>query len=146
MKLRVHLLCMTAAAALLQTAYGQQGEAGPYKEATWSTTPNVMPVYPLKSLLAKEEGKVMLKVVVTAEGLPELVEISRSSGYYELDNSAVKAVKQWKFIPAKRDGHPVAVTVQVPIMFSLKDTPSGLTPEQIKALADSNSKPPVQPQ
>jgi protein TonB len=38
-----------------------------------------------------------------------------------LDESAIDAVKKWKFIPAKKGETAVASAVIVPIVFSLKD-------------------------
>jgi protein TonB len=44
--------------------------------------------------------------------------VLKSSGYDMLDQSALETVRaRWRFIPARRDGVPVADTVQVPIRF-----------------------------
>ncbi|MGZ8200307.1 MAG: energy transducer TonB family protein, partial [Methylosarcina sp.] len=37
------------------------------------------------------------------------------------DESAMEAVKKWRFIPARRGDNPVASSVVVPILFSLND-------------------------
>ena len=36
-----------------------------------------------------------------------------------LDESAVRAIKQWKFAPATKDGRPVAVMMTVEMNFSM---------------------------
>ncbi len=80
---------------------------------------NPAPEYPRSSQRRGEQGKVMLKVLVNAEGLPERVVVEQSSGYEALDKSALQAVKNWKFIPASSNNHPVSGSVIVPIRFNL---------------------------
>lgn len=80
---------------------------------------NPKPVYPNLSRRAKEQGESVLLVVVDATGAPEKVEVLTSSGYERLDEAAVTAVKQWRFVPAKKAGQPVKAAVHVPIRFSL---------------------------
>jgi len=36
-----------------------------------------------------------------------------------LDEKAIEAVRQWKFKPATKDGHPVAVQVNIEVSFRL---------------------------
>ena len=69
----------------------------------------------------REEGKVILRVRVSPEGVAELIEVKVSSGSSRLDDSAQRTVRTWKFIPAKRGGTPVESWVQVPIIFRLED-------------------------
>jgi TonB family protein len=40
-----------------------------------------------------------------------------------LDANAVKAVRNWRFEPATRDGRAVRVAVHVEISFKLRDSP-----------------------
>lgn len=63
----------------------------------------------------------MLRVKVSAAGLSDEVEIDQSSGHDMLDESAVETVKKWRFIPAKRGETPIASSVLVPIIFSLRE-------------------------
>jgi len=67
-----------------------------------------------------EEGKVILRVSVTPQGLAESVEIKTSSGSTRLDEAAQKTVRNWKFIPAKRGDNAVQSWVLVPIIFKLE--------------------------
>lgn len=82
---------------------------------------NPKPEYPTIAKSRSWQGKVMLRVKVSAEGLSDAVEVEQSSGHDILDESAVEAVKKWRFIPAKRGETPVASSVIVPIIFSLRD-------------------------
>ncbi|MCF8151138.1 MAG: energy transducer TonB [Burkholderiaceae bacterium] len=80
---------------------------------------NPKPVYPHASRRLGEQGKVLLRVHVSAAGLAEKVEVKTGSGYARLDQSAHDAVSRWRFVPARRGDQAVAAWVQVPITFQL---------------------------
>ena len=80
---------------------------------------NPAPDYPSISRRLGEEGRVLMKVLVSAEGAAEDVQIEKTSGSERLDNAAVNAVKRWRFIPAKKNNQPLSAYVLVPIKFSL---------------------------
>jgi protein TonB len=81
---------------------------------------NPKPAYPHISKRLGEEGKVLLRVFVTANGLAEKIELRASSGFHRLDQAAQEAVSRWRFVPAKRGEQAVAAWVVVPIIFSLQ--------------------------
>ena len=81
---------------------------------------NPAPPYPPQSRRIGEEGKVILRVFVTADGGAQQVEIKTSSGSDRLDESAQRTVRRWKFIPARRGGIAVESWVLVPIVFKLE--------------------------
>lgn len=81
---------------------------------------NPSPDYPAQSRSEGEEGRVVLRVFVSAQGSAEQVEIRKSSGFHRLDESARVTVGHWRFVPAHRAGEPVAAWVNVPITFSLE--------------------------
>lgn len=81
---------------------------------------NPAPPYPPLSRRMGEEGKVILRVSVNAQGTADNVEIKTSSGSQRLDDSAQKTVRNWKFIPAKRGDTAVQSWVLVPIIFKLE--------------------------
>ena len=78
---------------------------------------NPAPAYPAQSRRLKEEGTVLLLVRVSVEGTPLSVEVRNSSGFERLDEAGLQAVRQWRFVPAKRGGENVAASVLVPIQF-----------------------------
>lgn len=80
---------------------------------------NPAPIYPRVSRRLREQGVVMLRVHVLPSGTPEVVELKTSSGSPRLDDSAVEAVRKWKFVPAQSGGRAVSAWVIVPIEFSL---------------------------
>ncbi len=81
---------------------------------------NPKPPYPARSRRLGEQGKVALRVYVSAAGRPEKIQISKSSGYSRLDESAKSAVRNWRFIPARLGEKAVSAWVIVPIVFSLE--------------------------
>lgn len=78
-------------------------------------------MYPRDALRAREQGKVILHVMVDAEGLPQTIEIAKSSGSARLDRAAREAVQHWHFVAAIEHGKTIASWVQVPIAFNLSD-------------------------
>lgn len=82
---------------------------------------NPKPNYPAIALRHGWQGQVLLRVQVNEAGVSEDVTIERSSGYELLDESAVEAVKQWHFNPAKRGDMAVASSVRIPIVFMIDD-------------------------
>ncbi|MDP3537241.1 MAG: energy transducer TonB [Azonexus sp.] len=81
---------------------------------------NPAPTYPPLARRMGEEGKVLLRVLVNAQGTADSVEIKTSSGSERLDDSARRTVRNWKFIPAKRGDAAVQSWVLVPIIFKLE--------------------------
>lgn len=81
---------------------------------------NPPPVYPPFARRLGEQGTVLLRARVRADGTPDEVSIHRSSGSAHLDQAALKAVRQWRFIPARRGGTAVAAPVLIPISFTLQ--------------------------
>lgn len=81
---------------------------------------NPAPPYPPLSRRMGEEGKVVLRVSVNPQGTADDIEIRSSSGSNRLDESALKTVRNWRFIPAKRGELAVQSWVLVPIIFKLE--------------------------
>lgn len=81
---------------------------------------NPAPPYPGLSRELGEEGRVQLRVLVSAEGKAQEIEVNKSSGHERLDRAASRAVWNWRFVPGRRDGQPLAAWVIVPINFSLR--------------------------
>jgi protein TonB len=67
------------------------------------------------------EGIVKVRVLVGEDGRPQQVSIGKSSGDAGLDQSALDAVRDWRFEPARKDGVPVRAWAILPIEFKLTD-------------------------
>lgn len=109
---------LTAPVATRITAPGAEPLSQPRFDADYLKNP--APPYPPLSRRMGEEGKVILLVLVSAQGAAENVEVKTPSGSPRLDAAAVNTVKHWKFIPAKRGDSAVQSTVLVPIYFKLE--------------------------
>ena len=83
---------------------------------------NQKPIYPNMSKRLGEQGTVVLRVLVKADGSAGEVEVKSSSNYPRLDQAAIDAVKTWRFNPAKIDGKATDEWYQVPIPFKLQSS------------------------
>jgi periplasmic protein TonB len=95
---------------------------GPYRVGGGVSAPRILyspdPEYSEEARKAKYQGTVVLWVVIGPDGRPRDVRVQRSLGL-GLDEKAIEAVKTWKFDPARKDGQPVAVQINVEVNFRL---------------------------
>jgi len=89
-------------------------------ELSVACTERTPPVYPKQSLRLGEQGKTVLQVELTEQGLVGIVIIKMSSGFPRLDDAAVTAIKSWRCTPAKRNGVAVRSVAVQPFNFTLK--------------------------
>ena len=82
-------------------------------------TQRVQPAYPRAAILARVQGQVVLRAVITREG--EIRELRVVSGHPMLSPAAVDAVRQWRYRPYKLNGVPVEVETQVTVNFVLSE-------------------------
>ena len=78
------------------------------------------PSYPLLARQQGISGVVKFLVRVDAEGKPAEIQLLSSSGFKLLDRKARRTIKSWRFIPAYKEGKPVASQILVTISFQLK--------------------------
>jgi TonB family protein len=82
---------------------------------------SVRPNYTAEAMRAKVQGIVRLEGVVMSDGTVGDVKVTRSlDSVFGLDQEAVKAAKQFRFVPGTRFGQPVAVLVSFEIEFTLR--------------------------
>jgi periplasmic protein TonB len=112
-----------ASASQARTAETSTASQTNYIEASFRANylHNPKPEYPSVAKNRGWQGKVLLRVIVSADGVAQSVTIETSSGHEILDESALEAVQRWKFVPAKRGDTNVQSSVIVPIVFTLKD-------------------------
>lgn len=80
---------------------------------------NPHPEYPPISRRLGEEGRVLLRVRVTADGRAAAVDVDKSSNFTRLDDAALRGVTRWRFVPARRGDEAIEAMVIVPIVFRL---------------------------
>jgi periplasmic protein TonB len=81
-----------------------------------------IPRYPPQSRKLREQGLVMLRVLIDERGNACSIEIESSSGHARLDHAAREAVSRAAFRPYVEDGSPRRAMVLIPIEFSLSRT------------------------
>jgi TonB family protein len=64
------------------------------------------------------EGTVNLSLVVGVDGHPHDIKVENGLGH-GLDENAVKAVREWRFEPARQDGQPIEKKIAVSVTFNL---------------------------
>jgi protein TonB len=98
------------------------GPGGALGEARVAYGVNPLPPYPAAARRMGMEGVVRLEVIVAPDGRVREVRVLRSSGHAMLDEAAVSTVRrQWRFVPARREGVPVESRAEVPIRFRLTE-------------------------
>ena len=117
---------LISAAALAQTppATGSHDTPGAAPVLASYARPEapLTPEYPPAALRQEQQGQVMVKLRVLANGATADVQVRTSSGYALLDEAALRYLRRTMFVPARdRSGLPVDSLVIVPIRFVLED-------------------------
>ena len=106
---------------------GQRGGTGGgvYRPGSGIENPQlvreVKPRYTAEAMRAKVQGTVWLEVVVRSDGTVGDVSVTKSlDSVFGLDEEAIRAAKQWRFVPGTRFGEPVAVLVGIELSFTLR--------------------------
>ena len=107
----------------ISTASATPAAAQPDKRPMQDTRPdyayNPQPDYPMVLREQGVGGVVWLRVWVDNDGRPVEIKLSKGSGYRLLDDAALRAVKLWRFIPAKNGEQRMTSWVEFPIRFAL---------------------------
>ena len=90
----------------------------PSSQADYLSNPK--PPYPPLSKRLREEGKVVVRVLIEPDGTASKAEIRTSSGFDRLDQTALQTALRWRYVPGKRNGTPEAMWFNVPINFVLE--------------------------
>ncbi len=102
--------------------YGGGYGGGAYRVGGGVTAPRAIyspdPEFSEEARKAKYQGTVVLWVVVGVNGRAGEIRVAQSLGM-GLDEKAIEAVKTWRFEPARMNGQPVPVQVQVQVNFRL---------------------------
>jgi periplasmic protein TonB len=90
----------------------------PSSDADYLSNPK--PSYPPMSKRLNEQGEVKVRVYIGADGLPKKSELQKTSGFERLDQAALAAVMQWRYVPGKRDGVAEAMWMGTTITYILE--------------------------
>ena len=78
----------------------------------------IAPKYPFMEKMRRISGNCSVGMILDSEGVPQNVHVVKSLDP-KLDGSAVKAVMQWRYKPALKDGVPIPVEMLVVVKFQL---------------------------
>lgn len=76
--------------------------------------------YPPRALELGQQGEALVRVRLDPDGKAAEILLWRGTGFDILDRAALAAVRGWHFLPALRNGHPVAAWVEIPVRFHLR--------------------------
>ena len=76
--------------------------------------------YPSSARRLGQEGLVKVQAEIDNDGIVTDGRVSVSSGFGSLDDAALDAVRKARFMPAMKNGRPVASKIIIPIRFHLK--------------------------
>jgi TonB family protein len=114
-------LCLAAGPVAAQAP--PTAETRVYKPGDGVSAPvlvkEVKPQYTAEAKDAKVQGTVLIECVVETDGSVGDVRVTKSLDE-DLDLEAVKAVRQWRFEPGKKDGKAVRVQITLEMTFTLR--------------------------
>ncbi len=113
-------MLMSGVAFVAQAAawHGQHAAAKPSQDMSYVT--QSAPIYPADAIKKKEQGTVVLLVLVSPEGKPiEATAEATTQAAPDLIKAATDAVMTWHFNPTMKNGKPIEAYARVPITFSL---------------------------
>lgn len=76
------------------------------------------PKYTREAQLDKIQGTVVIRAIFRKDGVVDDIKVVRGIGY-GLDEEAIKAAAQIRFLPGKKNGQPVNVRAQIEFTFTL---------------------------
>ncbi|MGO8944621.1 MAG: energy transducer TonB [Syntrophobacteraceae bacterium] len=97
---------------------GGAGRASGSREGP-SLLRKVSPSYPAFAREREKQGTVLLRISIDEHGRPVGIEVIKKAGF-GFDEEAVRAVRDCTFVPAKKEGKPIACKVLLPIRFVLE--------------------------
>ncbi|AND69135.1 hypothetical protein ATSB10_16810 [Dyella thiooxydans] len=103
----------------------------------------VQPHYPKASIANREQGTVMLKILVNPDGSVKQVDYDPKASDTTSGNliaAASEAAMQWHFIPAMRGGHAIESYARVPVNFSLDRLPTPVSKAEAEKKASEYAK------
>lgn len=80
---------------------------------------NPAPTYPSLSRRLREEGLVVLEILILSNGNVGEIRLKTSSGFKRLDEAAMAAVKHWRYRPATQGDKAIDFWYELPLEFNL---------------------------
>lgn len=103
------------------------GHTGPKPEVLPQMINSELPFrYPPALYSRKVQGNVTLRIFIDAQGRVEgdSTRVVETSSYAALDSAAVKGSRELRFVPARRRGDAIPVSILFPVYFRHPDAPA----------------------
>lgn len=115
-----HLQAMTSVAppAAGTVTVAEMPLEPPHTNAAYLNNPP--PGYPRMLLRRRVEGTVLVRAEIQGDGRCSQVQVKESSGFQLFDKAALSAVRDWRFVPARKGTQTVVAWVDVPIAFTIE--------------------------
>ncbi|HVZ91202.1 MAG TPA: energy transducer TonB [Rhizomicrobium sp.] len=84
-----------------------------------TSMPTPSPVYSASAQINHEEGKAIVGVLVSDTGKPLKIRLESSTGFDDLDNAAIQAVANWRYVPAIKNGDATTDWAHVMVEFKM---------------------------
>lgn len=125
---------LAASVFVVQAATGNGENRQAASDLTYNS--RIPPSYPESAIKNREQGTVVLKILVGKDGSPLTITIDPATeASAALSKVAVEAAERWRFNPATEEGKPIQAYTRVPITFSLTPLPD--QPQKAGAKAES---------
>lgn len=105
------------AAAVERAIAAARDAAGVRPESMLEKVHNVQPVYPPVAEQLGRGGFVEMQFTVRTDGSVGDIAVTHAQPPGMFDSAAVQAVRQWRYKPVQRDGHPVEQRVSLRVVF-----------------------------
>jgi TonB family protein len=128
MKMNFITLCWVAFFLVGACSVAQQPAEIARTDADGHLVKRIEPDYPPLAKAARLQGKVLLKVTISKDGI--VTSVSVVSGHPMLTPSAIQAVKKWQYKPFFVDGQLAEVKTEIEVSFSLGITEADYKKEQ----------------
>jgi protein TonB len=109
----------------LGEGFGGGTGGGAYKPGSGVESPRLLrdakPQYTADAMRAKIQGRVEIECIVEPTGQCSRIQVVRSlDPVFGLDQEAIKAVRQWRFVPGRYKGQEVPVIITIELTFTLR--------------------------
>lgn len=109
----------------LGEGFGGGTGGGAYRPGSGVESPRLLrdakPQYTADAMRAKIQGRVEIECIVETTGQCGRIQVVRSlDSVFGLDQEAIKAVRQWRFVPGRLKGQDVPVIITIELTFTLR--------------------------
>jgi protein TonB len=109
----------------LGEGFGGGTGGGAYRPGSGVESPRLLrdakPQYTADAMRAKIQGRVEIECIVEPTGQCGRIQVVRSlDPVFGLDQEAIKAVRQWRFVPGRYKGQEVPVIITIELTFTLR--------------------------